>query len=367
MKTYIMFIFSVCISATTYLFHFNSEISLFFIIYNIFIYLLIFMFINIISSWIINICYSIFFKIKKYKLDSFWMYPIFVDNRNKKIDIAFFISFIWENFSTVSLSKFDDRKTYEKYERDYNDILKYILIIYILYSIITTSIVYILSKNILLSISILFIFVSYLFFQFLGKVKNMGTGIFYGLIDNKKLIYYAYKNFRIFNYFDKRTVYSKIINNIDINKNMDFEEIDVIEQALIDSIYDSKKYIREDVEEKLYNMLSKSLLEKDINYMLAWINVLLLYSIYLNKLNIINRKNVIKNLYKKVVEYVDKVIIFDNMPGAKSAKKKVKNNLLCINENKYLNSILYNKTYFYINISAYRKKIHIICSEEKVN
>ena len=360
MSIYIMFIFSVCISGVSYLFHFNSEINIFFIIYNLFIYLLIFMFINITSGWIISICYSIFFKIKKYKLDSFWIYPIFIDNRNKKIDIALFISFIWENFCTVSLSKFNNRKIYEKYEKDYNDVLKYILISYILYSIITTSIVYILSKNILLSISILFIFVAYLFIQFLGKVESMGTGVFYGLIDKKKLIYYAYKNLRIFNYFDKSIIYSKIINNIDVNKSMNFEEIDVIEQALIDSIYDSKKYIREDVEEKLYSMLSKSLLEKDINYMLAWTNVLLLYSIYLDKLNIINKKNMVKKLFKKVVEYVDEVMVFDNMPGVKATKKKVKGNLLCINNNKYLNSILYNKTYFYINISEYRKKVNII-------
>lgn len=360
MSIYIMFIFSICISEVSYLFHFNSEITLFFIIYTIFKYLLIFMFINIINGWIISICYSIFFKIKKYKLDSFWMYPIFIDNRNKKIDIALFISFIWENFCTVSLSKFDNRKVYEKYEKDYNDILKYIFIIYILYSTITTSIVYILSKNILLSISIMCIFIAYLFFQFLGKVERMGTGIFYGLIDKKKLIYYAYKNFRIFNYFDKSIIYSKIINNIDVNKNMNFEEIDVIEQALIDSIYDSKKYIREDVEEKLYSMLSKSLLENDVNYMLAWTNVLLLYSIYLDKFTIINKKNVVKKLFEKVAEYVDKVLIFDNMPGAKATKKKIKGNLLCINDNKYLNSILYNKIYFYINISEYRKKINII-------
>lgn len=225
---------------------------------------------NVICGWLLNLTHTIALAIKGYKIKSLWLYPFYFDFKDKKVNTAFFISFIWDINSFISFDEMDD--DLEKYEKDYKNTLIIDFFVYVLFSIFTIGFIFIISRNIVLCILFVCLLLSYLCIQLLGQVESMGIGCFYPLINRNILDEKCYRGMIISSYSHKKKVYKRILENFEINSKLSKNKVYILEQILIDSIYNNEKFLSINEEEKLEELLLYNIFKVDYNYIMTWNN-----------------------------------------------------------------------------------------------
>ena len=257
-KTYLQFIIVmtlVFLSGFMYFIHLNNTISNFdpaklIVLISIMCSIVFGFFILI--NWINNTIALIFFKLKEYPIKTYNLYPLIIINLNR-LFIYWFLNPFIELYTTVAVEKIKwDTSKLKKYHKDYISIITTLkkvnlvtFIILVLAGIFIDNIFLILGGVLLGNICL----------WNMPNCRIMLPGMYLALKDSTACMHMIFRMAKI-EVFDKTLLYNYAQSQMKFDKKeLVGAKQKLLEQIIIDSIYENKKYLIAEVEDIIYKLL----------------------------------------------------------------------------------------------------------------
>ena len=249
----------------------------------------------IIQSWISNTIALVFFRLKKYPIKTYNLYPLtFIEFKKTKLNFLF--DSYDELYTTIAIEKIKwSREKVEKYRKDFMNIISILKKIHFA-ELIIPIVLGVLLKNLFLFLFLGCILIANICLWDLPESRISLPGIYIALKDSAACVY---RMFRIAKaeVFDKTELYNYAQELIKWNNDkLMGSRQQFLEQIMIDSIYENRNYLSEKTEEYINRLLIVELVGKSPFYF----KLMVLYAIYcLNK-----GDNITANiLYDKIEDF----------------------------------------------------------------